>query len=377
MVEYIEKEFKSILNIRKSINNWFWDKYGINPYNGCQFGCIYCDSRSAKYKLPDDFENKIIIKKNADILLEKRLKNARKSLIDVIGIGGTTDPYQKAETIYKITRKCLEVILKYKFPVHIATKSPLILNDLELLEHIGKESWCTVSVTITTTDNKIAKFLEKRVPLPEKRFEIIKTIKEKTKHIQAGVLFIPVVPFLTDSEENIKNLLKKANESRADYVLFGGGMTMRDLQALWFLKHLKKEYPELIPLYEKVYSFKYNESSYTGTYEPVADYYLKPARYFLKYSREYNINWRIKRFIPQDYRKYNYIVSEELFNIAYERQITGRYWKPFYWAGYNIQNLKESIVEIVKRKELRTIKGIGPRLEKYIIELLNQRGVKI
>ena len=86
MITYTEKEFKSILNIRKFIDHWFWDKYGINPYNGCQFGCIYCDSRSAKYHLPEDFENNIIIKKDAELILDKRLKNARTLLPDVVGI---------------------------------------------------------------------------------------------------------------------------------------------------------------------------------------------------------------------------------------------------------------------------------------------------
>ncbi len=373
MITYIEKEFKSVLNVRKSINHWFWDKYGINPYNGCQFGCVYCDSRSAKYNLPTDFENKIIIKKDIDKLLDKRLTNARVLLQDVIGIGGTTDPYQFAETKYKNTRKCLEVIKKHNYPVHIATKSPLVLRDIDLIEDIGKSSWATVSVTITTVDNEIAKFLEERVSLPDTRFNIIKEIKEKTKHIQAGILFMPVVPFLCDNEENIKQIIKRAKESRADYVLFGGGMTMRDMQALWFLKHLKRKYPELIPEYEKLYNFKYNESEYKGNYEPHFTYYQKPTELFIKYVKEYGIRWRIKRFIPGDYRKYNYIISEKLFEISYERQITGRHWDAYFWAAYNIQNLKESIIDIAERNELKKIRGVGNKISAYINKALEEK----
>lgn len=372
MITYTEKEFKSILNVRKSINNWFWDKYGINPYNGCQFGCVYCDSRSAKYNLPTDFENNIIIKKDIDKLLDKRLTNARVLLQDVIGIGGTTDPYQAAETKYKNTRKCLEIIKKHNYPVHIATKSPLVLKDIDLLEEIGKNTWATVSVTITTTDKQIASFLEPRVVLPAARFDIIRQIKEKTNHIQAGILFMPIVPFLCDDEENIKQVLSKAKESGADYVLFGGGMTMRDMQALWFLKHLKEKYPALISKYENLYNFKYNESKYDGSYEPHFSYYQKPTKFFMKYAKQYGIRWRIKRFIPEDYRKYNYIISEKLFEISYERQITGRHWDAYFWAAYNIQNLKESIIDIAKRNELKKIRGVGDKISAYIINTLGK-----
>ncbi len=370
MITYTEKEFKSVLNVRKSINNWFWDKYSINPYNGCQFGCVYCDSRSAKYNLPDDFENNIIIKKNIDKLLDKRLTNARTLLQDVIGIGGTTDPYQAAESKFKNTEKCLEIILKHSYPVHIATKSPLVLKDIDIINEIGKNTWATVSVTITTIDNNVSSFLENRVPLPKTRFNIIKTIKEKAKYIQAGILFMPIVPFLCDSEKNIREVIKKAKECKADYVLFGSGMTMRDIQALWFLKHLKERYPHLIPKYEKLYNFKYNEKEYRGSYEPVSYYYEKPIKLFIKYAKEYKINWRIKRFIPEDYRKYNYIISEKLFNISYERQITGRHWDAFFWAAYNIQNLKESIIDIAKRGELKKIRSVGDKIAKYIISVI-------
>lgn len=125
MVTFIEKEFKSILNVRKFIDSWFWDKYSINPYNGCQFGCIYCDSRSEKYHLPTDFENMIIVKKNPGSMLDKCLTNARTLLPDVVSIVGTTDPYQRAEKKYENTRRCLEVLAKHRYSVLIGTKSNL------------------------------------------------------------------------------------------------------------------------------------------------------------------------------------------------------------------------------------------------------------
>ncbi len=137
MVNYQEKEYKSILNKHKFIDSWFWNRYGINPYNGCQFGCVYCDSRSEKYHLPTDFENDIIIKKDVSSMLDKRLTNARALLPDVVAFSGACDPYQPAEAKFKNTRQCLEVLEKHKYPVHIITKSKLVLRDLDLLEKIG------------------------------------------------------------------------------------------------------------------------------------------------------------------------------------------------------------------------------------------------
>jgi DNA repair photolyase len=105
MTTYIEKNYKSILNVHKFIDNWFWTKYGINTYNGCEFGCIYCDSRSKKYYLPKDFHNTIIIKKNVRDMLDKRLARARTLLPDVVGISGANDPYQQEESIVSVVRR--------------------------------------------------------------------------------------------------------------------------------------------------------------------------------------------------------------------------------------------------------------------------------
>jgi len=230
MVKFIEKDFKSILNVHKFIDNWFWCKYGINTYNGCQFACIYCDSRSEKYYLPEDFQNDIIVKMNVREMLDKKLSRARTLLPDIVALSGANDPYQPAEMKYENTRQCLEILEKHKYPVHISTKSRLVLRDLNLLEQIGKNSWCTISVTITTTKPKIARFLEQKAPSPKQRFAIVKTIKEKTKHVQTGILFIPIVPCLCDQDENLEAMVKSTKEAGGDYILFGG-MTMRDRQA--------------------------------------------------------------------------------------------------------------------------------------------------
>ena len=370
MVTYVEREFKTVLNVKKFIDSWFWVKYGINPYNGCQFGCIYCDSRSAKYHLPTDFENTILVKKNIGAMLDKRLTNARTLLPDVAGTGGTTDPYQPAEKKYENTKQCLQVFARHRYPVLVGTKSNLILRDVELLETIGRNNWCTVGITITTTDPEKAKFLETSAPSPEARFSTIRSIKEKTKHVQVGVWLMPVVPFLTDSDSEIESVVRASKGAGADFVLFGGGMTMRDIQANWFLKHLQEKYQTLIRDYEELYQFKYNPEIYIGQYEPSKKYSAAVTKKFLAIAEKYQMPVRMKRYIPQDYRKLNYIIAEKLLNEAYQLQANGKSWTNTFWAGQNIQNLKESIRDIDKRNELTKIRNVNDKVESFVREQL-------
>lgn len=365
-----EESFKSILNIRKTINPWFWDKYSVNPYNGCQFGCVYCDSRSSKYYLPADFENDIVIKSNAAELLENRLKKARTLLPDVVALGGTTDPYQPAESIYQISRQCLEVLNRHHYPVHVCTKSRLLLWDLDLLESIGRQTWCTVSVTLTSTRDNIARFLEPRAPNPEQRLEIIRLIKEKTSHIQTGILLMPVVPFLTDRTDDLEDLVKKAVQAGADYIMFDSGMTMRDAQALWFLNNLQKRFPQALPYYERLYEFVYDPESYQGRFNPPSSYSSGINSLLQNLCDKHKIATRVKRFLPDDYRRDNYHIAEQLFHMASRAQNAGQPWSKMFWTAHDIQKLKVSIRELDRAQLGNELGRIDGKLMQLIEEML-------
>ena len=164
MITYTEKAFKSILNQHKHIDSWFWSRYSINPYNGCQFGCIYCDARSDHYHLPTDFENNIVVKTHPEALLDQRISRARTLRPDVVVMGGTTDPYQPAEKKHRNTRNLLEVLARHLYPVHVITKSRLVAEDAELLERIAGDTWASVSVTISSANESTARFLDYRGP---------------------------------------------------------------------------------------------------------------------------------------------------------------------------------------------------------------------
>ena len=343
MPKFIEKTYKSIINKKHHIDHWFWTKYTINPYNGCLFGCIYCDARSAQYHMPEDFENEILVKKDVGKILDERLRKARSFLPDVVGIGGVTDSYQPAETIYRNTRQILEVLHKHRYPVHIFTKSDRVLEDLELLNSIGERTWCTVSITINTVDPAVSKFLDNRSPSPQKRLEVIKTIKAKAPHVQTGVLLIPFVPFLSDSQESFEQLFLAAKEAGADYVMFGGGMTLRDQQALWFLNQLSAQRPDLIPKYEELYQFKYDPKFYAGKYVPKGDYLLEKHKLLFALSDKYEMPFQIPRFIPKDYRKENYQMSEILFKEAFKQQHLAWPWEDKQRIAQHLQLLGEPL----------------------------------
>lgn len=365
-----EESFKSIMNVRKTINPWFWDKYSVNPYNGCQFGCVYCDSRSSKYHMPADFENDIVVKLQAAELLENRLKRARTLLPDVVALGATTDPYQPAESIYQTSRQCLEVLNRQHYPVHVCTKSRLVLWDLDLLESIGRNTWCTVSVTLTTTRSNVSRFLEPRAPGPDQRLEIIRLIKEKTSHVQTGILLMPVVPFLTDRAGDLEDLVKQAVQAGADYVLFASGMTMRDEQALWFLNKLNERFPQALSYFERLYEFVYDPQVYQGRCNPPSSYSSAIEHLLLNLCDKHHIATRVKRYLPDDFRRENYRIAEQLFSMAGRAQITGQPWSKIFWTAHDIQKLKVSIREMDLPRREKELGRLDGRLMQQIEEML-------
>ena len=374
MIKYIPKEFKTILNKYKFIDSWFWCRYSINPYNGCEFACAYCDSRSHEYHLQPEFDQLIYVKNNVGAMLENRLSRARTLLPDVAAIGGTCDAYQPAEESYANTCQCLEVLLRYHYPVIISTKSSLILRDLDILSRIAADSWCAIGVTITTLDRKLAGFLEPRAPSPEKRLNVINEIKQRCPEIQAGVNFIPIVPFLSDDERNMEEVVLSTKMAGADFILFGGGMTLRDNQASWFMRRLSEEFPHLVGKYEELYQAKYTPAEgYRGRYEPGKSYLKRIHRKMLELCEKYQLASRIKRYIPEDFRKQNYLVAQKLLDESYLCQILGRPWTKTFWAGQNINNLGESIEDIARRGELGRIRNIDPSMEAYVLSLLTDR----
>lgn len=358
MVGYRYKEFKSVLNKLKYPDSWFWSRYTLNTYSGCAHACIYCDARSQRYYL-EDFENEVIIKINFDKKLDQRLKRARTLLTDVIAPGGVNDAYQPIEQEIEHTRKVLQVIAKHKFPINIATKSKLITRDIDILNKIAKDTWCTIGFSISTTNEELAKFLEPYSSSPSERLEAIKTIKREAPDIQVGTYLMPIIPFLTDDTENLEEVIRQSNKTGADFVLFSPGLTMRDSQADYFIKKLKNSRYKYVvkPLLEL----------YKGEMHPPDQYVRILHTKLLNLCEKYNMAIRVKRWIPSDYRKWNYKISELLLNKEYLNSLkTGKSNKNMMWAGLNLNNLEESILDVHKRGNLSKLKNFNQQIIDYV-----------
>ena len=238
---------KTIMTKSDQGNRWFGIDYHMNLYRGCSYGCIYCDSRSDTYHIKDF--DVIKSKENALEILEKEL--ASKNQKGVVSFGTLSDPYNEMEKKYKITRKALELIQKYGFGVSIDTKSDLILRDIDILKEIQKKNNVIIKISIATSKTDLARFLEPNVVSPKKRFEIVKKLRKNG--IYAGVLMMPVLPFVTDDVDNIKEIVRLASRSDAKFIYTKMGMNLRSNVRDYYYEHMDKKYKGLSNKYKELY----------------------------------------------------------------------------------------------------------------------------
>jgi len=239
-----EIQAKTLVSRVKGIDTYFGLDYGMNLYRGCQHRCIYCDSRSLCYGI-DRFDEDVLVKANAIELLGAELGRKRRK--GVIGTGSMHDPYMPLEESVQLTRRALEVIADYGFGVHVITKSDLVLRDLDLLKKIARVS-AAVSLTITTTDDALAKKIEPGAPPSSVRFRALRRIA--ASGIEARVALMPILPFLEDSWENVSAILEEASRCGARTVIPWFGMSMRDRQRSYFYDRLDELFPGIRPRYE-------------------------------------------------------------------------------------------------------------------------------
>jgi len=241
------KEAKGII----SINN------GMNISRGCTHGCIYCDSRSKCYHIDHDFED-VQIKSNAPALLENSLKRKRKKCM--IGTGAMSDPYIPIPENLANIRSCLEIIDKYGCGIAIQTKSDLILRDIDLLVSINKKAKCIVQTTLTTYDEDLCRIIEPNVCTTKRRWEVLKIMRDNG--IQTIAWLCPFLPFINDTEENLRGILDYCIDAGVYGILsWGIGMTLREGSRDYFYKKLDEHFPGLKNEYHKKYGYKYEISS--------------------------------------------------------------------------------------------------------------------
>lgn len=232
-------------------------KNGMNIYRGCLHGCIYCDSRSLCYQMNHKFED-IEVKANAVGLLENTLRRKRNKCM--IGTGAMSDPYMPIEEKLGNMRKCLEVIERYGFGVTIITKSTKVLRDLDLLKKINEKSKCVVQMTLTTYDEDLCRIVEPNVETTYERFRALEILRDNG--IPTVVWLCPILPFINDTEENIRGILDYCVRAKVKGIInFDMGVTLRDGNREYFYKKLDEHFPGLKEKYIRMYGNSYQLSS--------------------------------------------------------------------------------------------------------------------
>ena len=254
---------KSILRRMRGIDAWFISKAGMNLYRGCGHGCAYCDGRAEKYQVSGDFSRDIQVKMNAPELLAEELGVSpadQPELLPSVAThaggflllgGGVGDSYQPAESRYGMARKVLHLLAQRALPVHVLTKSALVLRDADVLAEIDAAAGALVSFSLSSVDDALCGVLEPGAACPARRLGALTALRSSGIH--GGVFLMPVIPFLTDTEECMAASVRAAKEAGAEYVLFGGMTLKGGRQSEHFLSVMHDVRPDLVAGIEQLY----------------------------------------------------------------------------------------------------------------------------
>lgn len=247
--QYIPITCSSALNKLKRKIPYEWD---LNIYRGCEHGCKYCYAIYSHDYLKDvGFFDRVYAKENILEHLEKELRSPSWKR-DIVNIGGVTDSYQPIEKEYRLMPEILKLLIKYKTPAIISTKSDLVLRDYDLIDQLSRITYINVAATITTTNEFIREKLEPHGCTSMKRFAMLKEFRKTNASV--GLHVMPIIPFLTDLEENIESLFAHAKDSNVHYAL-PGTLYLRGKTRPYFLRFIKENYPhiygQICELYKK------------------------------------------------------------------------------------------------------------------------------
>lgn len=253
-----EIETKSVLNKHKKRDGLFLEDYTLNPYSGCSFNCVYCYVNGSKYgsRIPSGCSVKI----NAADVLYKQLKNrARKREYGIIALGSATDPYIHHEKGLKVTRELLKIIYRFHFPLNLFTKSDLILRDIDLLKKINESArlpedlkdrlngGTIITFSFSTIDDDVARIFEPAAPSPSVRLKAMAHLKEEG--FLVGGCLMPLLPFISDTPDQLDIMIKEVKEHGGDFIL-SSGMTLfghdNNDSRVKYYNAIEKYFPEVL-----------------------------------------------------------------------------------------------------------------------------------
>ena len=263
----------------------------INPYKGCEHGCIYCYARPSHAYLnlsPGiDFETKLFYKPNAAELLEKELSKPGYQ-VSMIALGANTDPYQPVERRLEVTRGILQVMARYRHPVGIITKGAMIERDLDLLVDLARDNLVGVGITLTTLDPALKRTLEPRASSPQARLRVIRRLSEAG--IPVRVMFSPVIPFVNDAElERVLEAAAEAGAGTASYVLLRLPYELKGLFRDWLEAHMPQRAAHVMSLINQSRGGKDNDPEFGRRMRGTGQFAELIAKRFALARRRYGL----------------------------------------------------------------------------------------
>lgn len=373
-MRYEKYSTRHILNVHNHVDGgWFWNKYSASPYVGCEWGCEYCYLRDEKYnpyratkdskvmEFDDPFSEYIKVKKDAPELLKGALSDKLRDLIYL-------DGYQPIDRKYMYARDMLKVCNELDFPIFINEKSPMLLRDTDILKEINEENHLNIGWSIITArDDTTRLIFESNAPPIESRFEAMKTLADNG--ILTGTVMMPILPYIYDTESNIKETVRETKKHGGKYVL-DGGLTLNGYCKNHFYKALQQHSLDLVERYEELYTEGENLA------KQVAKTHRTVAKYCKKYSLQNHITRPIDHYATK--LQINKKIAADFYLKAREINLTnGKSYREWAYrkAAWIIDDLKQSIKGIYQEKGVEgitRIKGIGRSLSRQIIEHLEK-----
>ena len=293
-VEFIEMPVHRILNRCTSERMPF--RWTINPYRGCEFGCVYCYARYThdflELRDPLDFERRIFVKRMAAEVLARTLSRTPIGE-DAIAIGTATDPYQPAERKFRLTRSMLEVFANLAgLNLSITTKSALVTRDLDLLMKINRRSHLQVNISLITLDRRLQRLLEPRAPRPALRLRALNELVRAG--IRCNILMMPIIPGLTDEPAGIETVIRAARRAGADGVWWRS-LYLKPAAARRFIPFIRERFPQLAPRIDEFYArHVYAPAAYDDRMRAIFDRLRQRHGFALSRERDESVNVAIR-----------------------------------------------------------------------------------
>jgi DNA repair photolyase len=354
---------KSILRKQKKIDSWFLSSYGMNLYRGCTHACAYCDGRAEKYQVDGEFGVDLQVKINAIDILSRELDPKHKRTpwkpgYMLVG-GGVCDGYQPAEIQYGLSRQVLQLLLHYSFPIHLLTKSSLIERDIDLIVALHEKQRAIVSMSFSTVDDRISRVFEAGAARPSRRLQTLETMKKRGLPI--GMFLMPVIPFVSDTPEQINASVLAAKNAGVDFIIFGG-MTLKPGRQRDYFMHVLNNYN---PILDVSYDVIYSHDPYG---QAVPDYYASLLATFFASSQACHMPVRMPPCLWSDLLSENERVVVFLEHIDYMLKMRGQH-SAYGYAAWNLSQVAGPLS--LQRSRLDEIKGVGKTIAAIVREILD------